>query len=137
MAVETHRDKAPERAGSEHSFGIVFTVVFALIAVWPVFFSGAPRLWSLGVAAVFLLLAFMRPQVLRPLNVVWFKFGLLLHKIISPIIMALMFLLTVVPMGLIFKILRKDPLRLRRDPEAATYWIAKDSRRSGTMRNQF
>jgi hypothetical protein len=123
--------------GSEKAFGIVFAVVFVIVALFPLIDGGDVWLWSLGIAAAFLLCAFVAPAVLRPLNIVWFKFGLLLHKIMTPLVMGVLFFLTVVPTGLIFKMLGKDPLRLKRQPTAESYWIKRDHERTGTMNNQF
>lgn len=111
--------------GSEKSFGIVFAVVFALIGLFPLLHGGETRLWSVTVAALFLAAAFSKPEILVPLNRLWFKFGLLLHKIVSPIIMGAVFLLGIVPTGLIRRALGKDSMRLKK-PEGETYWIKRD-----------
>jgi hypothetical protein len=116
--------RAEEVVGSSNrSFGVVFAVVFALIGLLPLFHGGAVRLWSLGVAAIFAALAFAAPQVLAPLNRLWLKLGLLLHKIVNPIVLGIMFYVVVTPTGLIMRLLGKDLLRLKRDPAAASYWI--------------
>ncbi|MCB9990629.1 MAG: hypothetical protein H6867_04505 [Rhodospirillales bacterium] len=111
--------------GSEKSFGIVFAVVFGLIGLFPLLHGGDVRLWSMTVAAVFLAAAYAKPDVLAPLNKLWFKLGLLLHKIVSPIIMGAVFLLGVVPTGLIRRAMGKDSMRLKK-PEGDTYWIKRD-----------
>ncbi|MGB0681352.1 MAG: SxtJ family membrane protein [Magnetovibrionaceae bacterium] len=114
------------KVGSEKSFGIVFAVVFVIIGLLPLISGGAPRIWSLSLAAAFLILGFFMPKALTPLNILWFKFGLLLHKIINPLIMGLLFFLTVTPIGLIMRLLGKRPLNLPFEPEAETYWIKRD-----------
>lgn len=112
------------KIGSDKSFGLVFAVVFALIGLVPLAHGGEMRLWSVALAAVFLALAFAKPDLLTPLNRLWFRFGLLLHTIVSPIIMGGVFLLAIVPTGLVRRALGKDPLRLKK-PETDTYWIAR------------
>jgi O-antigen/teichoic acid export membrane protein len=112
--------------GSERSFGVVFAVVFLVIALWPVLWWQAPRLWALVVAAVFALLAFTLPAVLRPLNYAWFRFGLVLHRIMSSVILAMLFFVTVTPIAFIYRLLGKDPLRLQFEPHSASYWIVRE-----------
>lgn len=109
--------------GSDRSFGIVFCVVFAVIGLYPLLGGGDVRLWSLGLAAAFLLAALVRPGLLAPLNRWWLKFGLLLGRIVSPLAMGLVFFLVMTPTGLIMRMLGKDLLRLRLEPAAESYWI--------------
>jgi hypothetical protein len=116
----------PVQGSSDRAFGIVFTVVFALIGLWPLPWGNGVRWWALGIAAVFLLAALIIPKTLAPLNRAWMRFGLLLHKIVNPVIMGLVFFLTVTPTALIMRALGKDPLRRRLDKEATTYWIDRD-----------
>lgn len=126
--------------GSEKSFGIVFAVVFAIIAFWPTVFHGtSPRIWALIVAAIFLVLAFVAPQVLKPLNLIWFKFGMLLSKIMAPIVMGLIFFITVTPIGLIRRMKNPDPLNQNFDQDADSYWIKRDPEadKLTSMRKQF
>ncbi len=124
--------------GSERSFGIVFAVVFAIIALWPALFhGGSVRLWALAVAAVFLVIAFAAPHLLKPLNRIWFLFGLLLSKIISPIVMGIIFFVTVTPIGLIRRMKNPDPLNQAFDAEAPSYWITRDASAQTTMKKQF
>lgn len=111
------------KVGSERSFGIVFAVFFTLVAALPLLQGGSVRLWSAGLAVLFVFVAFVVPGVLRPLNLIWFKFGLLLHAIMNPLIMGLLFFFTVTPIALIMRVLGKDPLRLKADPSAESYWI--------------
>jgi uncharacterized membrane protein len=127
------------KIGSERSFGIVFAIVFAIIGLFPLLWGQGPRLWSLAIAAVFLGLAFLRPTILTVPNRLWFRFGLLLNKIVSPIVMGLIFVLTVIPTGLIMRAMGKDLLRQKMDPAADSYWITPDPehRRTASMKNQF
>jgi hypothetical protein len=124
--------------GSERSFGIVFAVVFTVIAFWsPVFHGGPVRLWGLVVAAIFLVLAFAAPQVLKPLNLIWFKFGMLLSKIVSPIVMGIIFFITVTPIGLIRRLKHPDPLHQAFDKDAESYWIVREAESLTSMRKQY
>ena len=111
------------RSSSDRAFGLVFAVVFALIALWPLWRGRGPRWWSLGLAAAFVGAALLAPRVLAPLNRLWFRLGLLLHAVVNPVVMALVFFTTVTPIALIMRAMGKDPLRLRRDQDARTYWI--------------
>ncbi|MFD3191584.1 SxtJ family membrane protein [Sedimentitalea sp. HM32M-2] len=125
--------------GSNRSFGLVFAAVFALIAFWPVLGGGPVRIWALIIAAVFLALSFLAPDVLRPLNRLWFQFGMLLSKIVSPIVMGIIFFVTVTPIGLIRRIRHPDPLNQTFDPAAESYWIDRDKADLAptSMRKQF
>ena len=124
---------------SERSFGIVFTVVFTFIGVWPMRLGARPRLWALALAATFLAAAMLRPRLLLPLNALWFRVGLILQHIVNPVIMAIIYYGAVVPTGLVLKALGKDSLRLHRDRSAASYWIVRKppGPAPGSMRKQF
>ena len=127
------------KVGSERSFGVVFAIVFSIIGTWPLLSGGELRIWSQLVAAAFLGLGFITPGVLRPLNILWFKFGMLLGRIIAPIVISLLYFITVTPTGLIMRILRKDILRLKLDRNAKSYWICRDKTNNpmGSMKKQF
>lgn len=137
--LETQGHTDPVRMGSERSFGLVFTAFFALVALWPLKSGGDLRLWAFGLSAGCLALSLAAPRVLRPLNVVWFKFGLLLHKIMSPLIMGFLFFSTITPIGILLRATGKDPMRLKRDAAAASYWISRDPPGPAptSMKNQF
>ncbi len=126
-------------AGGERGFGIVFAVVFAVVGLWPLLDGDAVRLWALAVAAVFLGVGLFLPKALGPLNRLWFVFGLGLHKVVNPLVMGLLFYLTITPMALIMRLIGKDPLRRDFEPEAKSYWI--ERRPAGpapeSMRHQF
>ncbi len=126
------------KGGSNRSFGIVFCVVFVIVGLWPLMSGEAPRWWSLAIAAVFLLLAFVAPAVLAPLNRLWTKLGLLLSKIVNPVIMAILFFIVMTPIGLMLRLAGKDPLRLK-DSNASSYWIVRDppGPKPETMKDQF
>lgn len=119
-------DDAAAASASNRSFGAVFTVLFAVIGLWPLLSGHAPRLWSLALAAGFAGFALFRPAALAPLNRIWMKFGQLLHAVVNPLLMAIVFFTTLVPIGLILRLAGKTPLPLRPDPEAKTYWIERD-----------
>ena len=108
---------------SDRSFGIVMTAAFGLISLLNWWHGGHSWRWTGGIAALFLAAALFYPAALRPFNRLWLKFGLLLHKVVNPIVMALVFFGTVLPTGLIMRALGKDPLRLKRQPDANSYWI--------------
>ena len=123
------------KIGSNRSFGIVFFIFFLIVGTYPIFFQGELRIWSLIVSIIFLLLGIINSRFLTPLNLLWFKFGMLLGRVVSPIVMGLVFFLVVTPTGLIMKILNKDLLRLKKK-NIKTYWIERPSIKSD-MNNQF
>ena len=127
------------KVGSERSFGLVFAAVFAIIGLWPLVGGEIVRFWALGVAGGFLAVGLVYPRALRPLNLIWFRFGLLLHKIVNPLIMGLLFYVTIMPIGLIMRALGKDPLHRRFDPDADSYWVQRTPPGPApeTMKNQF
>lgn len=140
--MSTHEDfkaKSEVKQGSDKSFGYVFAGFFAIVGLLPLFKGGDVRLWALFLASLFLAIALIYPQLLKPLNRVWFLFGLLLHKIVSPLIMGLLFFLTVTPIALLMRLAGKDPLRLKRDPKVTSYWIVRDppGPPAGGMTHQF
>ena len=135
IEVQTHSEI---NVGSERGFGFVFTTVFVVIALWPLTGGGGVRIWALAIAALFLAAALVRPNILRPLNRVWFRFGLLLGRIVSPIVMAVVFFVAVTPTALIMRAFGKDSLRLKFDPDAESYWIERaDDDPMGSMKDQF
>ena len=140
--IDTHENfvrETPVSGSSERAFGVVFTVVFAVVGLWPLIGDGAVRTWSLIVAGLFLLAALVRPAVLAPLNRAWTKFGLLLHRITNPLIMGLVFFGAVTPTALIMRALGKDLLHRRIDPSAKSYWIDRQppGPEPDTMKQQF
>lgn len=127
------------KVGSEKTFGLVFAAVFALIGALPMLGGGDIRAWALIVAALFLIAAFAFPKLLRPLNLLWFRFGLLLHKIVNPLVMGMLFFLTVTPIALIMRLAGKDPLNKAFDKTADSYWVKRDPEemQPDHMRRQF
>lgn len=111
---------------SDRSFGFVFAAVFALIGLYNAWHAGKAWPWLALVAAGFLALALIRPAVLAPLNRLWMRFGLLLAMIINPIVLGILFFLVFTPMAFVARLVGKDFLRLKKQPEAKSYWIVRD-----------
>ena len=123
------------KLGSNRSFGIVFFIVFLLISLYPLLNEGHLRIWSLIISFIFLILGLLNSKLLTPLNKIWFKFGILLGKLISPLVMGIIFFLVVTPIGLLMRMIGKDLLNLRFNTKKS-YWIEKDGLKS-KMKNQF
>jgi len=123
------------KIGSNRGFGLVFFIVFFIIAVFPLKSGGDLRYWSILISLIFLILGLINSNILSPLNKVWFKFGILLGKIISPIVMGLIFFVVITPTSLLLKLFKKDTLNLKRGNKK-TYWIEKNDYKS-KMKNQF
>jgi len=126
-------------AGSDRSFGMVMAAVLAAATSLNAWHSGRMWPWTAGLAALFLAAALLRPSVLNPLNLIWLRFGLFLHGVVNPVVMALVFYGTVLPTGLVMRILGKDILRLKRQPDADSYWIVRQPPGPSpeTMKDQF
>jgi hypothetical protein len=127
------------QGSSDRSFGFVFAAVFAIVGLLPLLGQRGPRLWALGIAALFLVVALAKPTSLAPLNRVWFKFGLLLHRIVSPIILGILFYVVIVPTGALMRLFGKRPLQLQLEPTASSYWIPRvpPGPAPESMKNQF
>jgi predicted membrane protein len=123
------------KPGSNKSFGIVFFIVFILITLYPLTYGGEIRIWSLLISIIFLILGLLNSKILTPLNKIWFKFGIFLGKIVSPIVMGVVFFMVVTPIGLIMRLLKKDVLGLKYNKDQS-YWIEKNDPKS-KMKNQF
>ena len=123
------------KISSNRSFGIVFFIVFLLVALYPLTYGGEIRIWSAITSLIFLVSGLLNSKILTPLNKLWFRFGIFLGKIISPVIMGIIFFLVVTPIGLIMRLLGKDVLNLKYS-ENKSYWIEKDGPES-KMKNQF
>jgi hypothetical protein len=122
---------------SDRSFGLVFTAVFTIVALLPLWRGASPRWWAVAVAAVFGALALLWPPALAPANRVWLRIGLLMHRIVNPVVMGAIFYLVVTPFGLAMRLLGKGPAAMRRgDTASATYWISR-SGGSSPMDRQF
>ena len=123
------------KLSSNRSFGVVFFIVFLLIGLYPFLKGNDLRIWSLIISFIFLALGLINSRILTPLNRLWFKFGLLLGKFISPIIMGIIFFIVVTPIGIIMRLFKKDLLNLKFNKKE-TYWIDKSGPKS-KMKNQF
>jgi hypothetical protein len=140
MATATEPAQARDlKPGSDRNFGFVFAAVFALIGCWPLVHGQAPRWLILGLAAALAVAAAAVPSILRPLNLVWFRFGLLLHRVVSPLVMGLVFLLCVTPIAWLMRLLGKDQLGLHRNSAAKSYWIMREPPGPSptSLKNQF
>ena len=123
------------KIGSNRNFGIVFFIVFLIIAFWPLLNSNEINYWSLAISITFLILGLANSKILTPLNKIWFKFGILLGNVIAPIVMGIIFFLIVTPTSIIMKILGKDLLNLKKNNNNS-YWIKKTGPKN-IMKNQF
>jgi len=116
------------------TFGILFFVFFLIIGLYPLISNEPIRIWSIIVSLVFLTVTIIKPNLFTFLNKLWIKFGILLGKIISPIVMGLVFFFVVTPIGIFVKILKKDVMGLKR--EASSYWITREDKVQ-SMKKQF
>lgn len=123
------------KINSNKSFGIVFSILFLIIALYPLLSNNNIRFWSLLLSLIFIILGVTNSKILSPLNKIWFKFGLFLGKIISPIIMGLIFFCIITPTSIILRLFNKDILNLKKN-NADTYWVKKSKLKS-KMKNQF
>ena len=123
------------KIGSNRSFGIVFFIVFLIISLWPLLNSNEIRIWSLIVSIIFLTLGLINSKALTPLNKLWFKFGIFLGNIISPIVMGIIYFAVVTPIALLLKVINKDVLSLKKTKQVS-YWKNKEKYNS-SMKNQF
>jgi hypothetical protein len=134
-----HQGHSKIEVGSTRSFGIVFCVVFALIGLYPLLGGSPVRIWSLIISGVFLFFAFFFSSVLQPLNVLWFRFGMLLARIVNPIVMFIIYIVTIVPFGLGARLFGKDLLRLKLERDQASYWVEREppGPKPKSLENQF
>ena len=123
------------KISSNRSFGLVFFIVFLLIAFYPLINQEDIRIWSVLISLLFLILGIINSKILTPLNKVWFKFGIFLGKLISPVVMGIIFFLVVTPIAFLMRMLNKDLLNLKFNKKSS-YWIEKTDPKS-TMKNQF
>ena len=124
-----------EKISSNRSFGILFSILFAIIAFWPIINGNPLRLWSIPISVIFLVLGLLNSKLLNPLNIVWVKFGELLGRIIAPIVMFIIYFIIVTPIGLFMRLIGKDLLNIKFS-KANTYWIKRE-KKVGSMKKQF
>ena len=120
---------------SNRNFGIVFSIVFLIVALWPLLSQNDIRIWSLIISGIFLVLGLINSKLLLPLNKIWFKFGIFLGNFIAPIVMGIVYFMVVTPTGFIMRLLGKDLLNLKKNNKH-TYWIEKDNS-NNDLKNQF
>ena len=120
---------------SNKSFGVVFFIFFFIISVYPLTKDQNIIIWCFVISIIFLILGLLNSSVLTPLNKIWFKFGIFLGKIVSPLVMGIIFFLVVTPIGFFMKVLGKDVLNLKYN-KSKSYWIEKNGPKS-KMKNQF
>ena len=134
---ESFNRKEETKGPSDRSFGWVFTIAFAVIAFFPLLRGRPVRLWALPIGAAFAVITLLRPALLHSANRLWMRFGLLLNKVVSPLITGLLFYLVVTPIGFLMRRFGQDPLRLRFEPQAASYWIERKPPAPDSMSHQF
>ena len=120
---------------SNRNLGIVFSLVFLAIGLYPLINDNDVRIWSLVISLIFLLLGILNAKILTPLNKFWFKLGILLGTFIAPIVMGFVFFLVVTPIGLLIKLLGKDLIGIKKN-NSKSYWIEKPDQQT-SMKNQF
>ena len=120
---------------TNRNFGIVFFIVFLIVSVYPLFFEESIRIWSLVLSMIFLILGIINSKLLTPLNKIWIKFGILLGRIVAPIVMFIIFFLIVTPTAYLLRIFGKDVLNIKKK-DVQSYWIKKGNNQS-TMKDQF
>ena len=132
---EINSNVSTERS-SEKSFGVVFAIIFLIVALYPLLINQEIRIWSIFVSLILISLAYFSPKALRIPNKIWFKFGIFLGSIIAPLVMLIVYLITVLPTGLIMRFLGKDLLKQKLDKNAKSYWVVR-TKSVGPMKNQF
>ena len=123
------------KIGTNKSFGIVFFVFFLIVSIFPLLNDGDIRVWSLIISIIFLILGVLNSKILTPLNQVWFKFGILLGRFVSPVVMGIIFFAIVTPTSVIMRVLQKNLLNLKKGNKK-TYWLERSKIKS-KMKNQF
>ena len=121
---------------SNRNFGLVFFVIFLIVALWPLKYEEDIRLWSLVISIIFFILGVINSKLLTPLNKLWFKFGILLGSIVSPIIMGIVYFTVVTPTGVLMRLLGKDLLKTTKTKSISTYWMKRDKKQT-SMKKQF
>jgi hypothetical protein len=116
----------PAKIGSERAFGLVFASFFLLVSLWPLLERISPRVWAIALAALFALCAWLAPQVLAPLNRLWFRLGELLHRIVSPIALGVIFFGVITPFALVMRLFKRDELLLHERSARPSYWVRRE-----------
>lgn len=139
MAIENLEREEHLTGSTDRNFGFVMAAFLAIVGLWPLAFGGVVRVWALMPATVFLAFALLRPRALSGLNRLWMRLGVLLNRVVSPLALGAVFFLTVLPIGALMRLSGKDPLRLKYDPAAQSYWIPREPPGPDpqTLTNQF
>lgn len=139
MAHESFARNSIEKEASDRSFGLVFCLFFITISLLPLISGRDIRLWALLAGIVLLLVSFAQPSLLSGLNKLWAKFGMLLHKATSPVLLAILFFLILSPFAVVMRLFRKDTLHYSREPDLESYWITRtvEERSKQSMLNQY
>jgi predicted ferric reductase len=124
------------KISSNKSFGLTFFIVFLIIAIWPILNNGEFRIWSIILSFVFLILGLINSKLLSPLNILWFKFGIMLGAIVAPVVMGIVFFVVVTPTGITMKLLGKDLLGKKYNKKKESYWVV-EKKINNSMKNQF
>jgi predicted membrane metal-binding protein len=135
--IESHSEI---EVSSDAGFGFVFAAFFAIIGLLPLISAAPVRIWALILSAAFLLVALIVPRILRPLNILWFKLGMLLSRIVTPIVMFLIFFVAVLPTAIVVRAMGRDAMARKTDRAAKSYWIVRDNHSDAepsSMKNQF
>lgn len=120
--------RPPQRGSSDRAFGLTFSIFFLFITLSPLRYRDQPLYWwALFIAVLLGVIAHMKPALLSAPNKVWTAYGNVMHRLASLVVLTVLFFGVIMPFGLILRLLRYDPLRLRREPAVATYWIARSS----------
>jgi hypothetical protein len=135
---DLNRDQVIE-GSSDRAFGGVFALVFLIVAAWPILHASPPRWWALALATVFSGVAWLRPSYLAPLNRRWIKLGVFIGQVVSPVALGVLFFGMLTPVAIVMRLAGKDPLLLKRDPNASSYWHVRKppGPRPDSMNQQF
>ena len=125
------------QVSSNRSFGVVFFIVFLIISLYPLLNQESIRVWALIISFIFLFLGILNSILLSPLNFIWYNFGLILGKFVSPIIMGIVYFIVVFPTFLLIKLFKKNYLNLKYDNSKETYWITNQTNKQNSMKDQF
>jgi hypothetical protein len=128
--------KSKIKMSSNRNFGLVFSVFFLILGFWPLVYGENLRIWFIIISIVFLILGLVKSKILTPLNIIWYKLGLILGVIVAPVVMGIVFFLVVTPIGLFMKLIGKDLLNKKFNNNIKTYWI-KRVEKFTTMKRQF
>ena len=126
-------------SSSNRSFGVVFAIIFGIVGGFSVWAQGSFWPYWLGASALTQAITLIRPGLLAPFNFLWTRFGILLSRVVSPVVLAMIFYLVMTPVGLMMRLCGKDPLRLKQAPDSDSYWIMRDSLKDSKepFKNQF